>query len=114
MDNIKKVAVRYEYTDLELSDMKDELAGSVELLQKATELKKSVMREHKENIDTIREKMFQLGQKINAKSETRQVECIRKIDRTAGVVNMVDAATGELVGTENLTAMDRQTEIGEE
>ena len=114
MGKAKKVGLQLEcaYTDAELAEKRDELAGVIIEVQAVEERKKSANSSFKEMLDGLYSQSSELAHQIKSKGEFRLTDCaIEYNSPNIGEKTTIRLDTGEVVKTEPMTHEERQDEI---
>jgi hypothetical protein len=97
------------FTADELRVKADELADKVAKREAMEDEKKSVAQDYKHRIDAMPGDITLLARNISQKQEHRQIECVAILDTPEyGQKSVYRTDSGELVGVEHMSAMDRQ------
>ena len=103
---------KYKFTPEEVAEMSAEMAQNVSTLKDAESDKKAIMSDLKGKIDGLTAQTQISANKINNGYEMRNVECLVEFDYANGVVRHTRTDTWETVKTRQMTADDRQMEMG--
>src|SRR5262249_49794540 len=110
----KKITLsrRCEYSDLELTEKRDELSTVICRQGEVEQRKAEVNREFKEELDGLYSRASDLAHQIRARGQNRPVECVVEFHKpNVGEKTVIRLDTGEMVRVEVMTEEERQDEI---
>jgi hypothetical protein len=111
MNKTKMISYEHKFTDAEREAMKTELVKMMNDKSGVQGEKKAIMAAYKAQLDDIEKSIQNVIMCINTGSETRHVNCERRVNLDRNLVEYVDTSTGEIRREELPTSEDRQLEL---